>query len=222
MRRAILFFEVTLHMANLWHPDSPFMQKMTSITNLLILNILWILCSLPVITMGAATTAMYSVLFAYRRKETDSVLKPFFSAFKKNFLRSTLCWLVLVILTVALVYDALLLIYGAENEIFLCIPVIITAILVVITGVYLFPQIAMFENKPLAMVKNGLLLFMLNPIQSITIIILNFLPLILFLFFTQIFWITFMLWVLIGFSLCAKLSTFLLSKIMEKYISKEE
>lgn len=209
-------------MSNLWHPNSPFMQKMTSITNLLILNVLWILCSLPIITMGAATTAMYSVLFAYRRKETDSVFKPFFAAFKKNFLRSTLCWIVLLVLGIALAYDAILLIYGAESQIFLCIPVIIIGVLVAITCVYIFPQIAMFDNKPWAMVKNGFLLFVLNPIQSVGIMILVFLPLILFLFIPQVFWFTFMLWVLIGFSLCANISSYLLWKIFEKYIPKPE
>lgn len=209
-------------MSNLWHPDSPFMQKMTFITNLLILNVLWILCSLPIITMGAATTAMYSVLFAYRRKETDSVLRPFFSAFKKNFLRSTLCWLVLLFLGIALAYDAILLIYGAEMQLFLCIPVIIIAILVAIVGIYIFPQISMFENKPLAMVKNCFLLFMLNPIQSIAIMILDFFPLILFLFIPQLFWFTFLLWVLVGIALCANVSSILLWKIFDKYIPKTE
>lgn len=188
----------------------------------MILNILWIICSLPIITMGAATTAMYSVLFAYRRKETDSVFKPFFVAFKQNFLRSTLCWLILLVLGVALAYDAILLIYGAEFQLFLCIPVIIVAVLVAITGVYMFPQIAMFDNKPWAMVKNGFLLFLLYPFQSIAIIILVFLPLILFLFIPQVFWLTFIIWVLIGFSLCASLNSFLLVKIFDRYIPKAE
>lgn len=209
-------------MSSIWRLDSPFMQKMTSITNLMILNILWIICSLPIITMGAATTAMYSVLFAYRRKETDSVFKPFFVALKQNFLRSTLCWLILLVLGVALAYDAILLIYGAEFQLFLCIPVIIVAVLVAITGVYMFPQIAMFDNKPWAMVKNGFLLFLLYPFQSIAIIILVFLPLILFLFIPQVFWLTFIIWVLIGFSLCASLNSFLLVKIFDRYIPKAE
>ena len=209
-------------MSKLWRIDSPFLQKMTTISNLLILNILWILCSIPIVTMGTATTAMYSVLFAYRRKETDSVFKPFFTAFRKNFVRSTLCWLVLLVLGIALGYDAILLIYGVESQIFLCIPVIIVGLLVVITGIYLFPQIAMFDNKLLPMIKNSFLLFMLNPIPSVAIMILALFPWILLLFLPQIFWLTLLLWTLIGISLCAYLSSFLLLKIFEKYIPKTE
>lgn len=209
-------------MSNLWRMDSPFMQKMTTITNLIILNALWIICSIPIITMGAATTAMYSVLFAYRRQETDSVLKPFFSAFKKNFRRSTLCWIVLLVLILALAYDAIVLIFGAEMQLFLCIPVIIIGLMVVITIVYIFPQIALFENKTIPMIKNGFLLFVLYPLQSIAVIILTLLPLILLLFIPQLFWFSILLWTLIGISLCAKINCFLLSKIFERYIPKSE
>lgn len=209
-------------MSNLWRYDSPFIRFMTSVTNLVILNVLWIICSLPIITMGAATTAMYSVLFAYRRKETDSVLKPFFSAFKKGFAQSTICWLILLVLGAILGYDALLLIYGAEFQLFLCIPVVILGILELIVGIYIFPQIAMFDNKLKFMLKNSFLLFMLNPIVSIAVMILALLPWILLLFFPQIFWLTLLLWTLIGVALCASINSFLLKKIFEKYTEKTE
>ena len=207
-------------MSNLWRYDSPFIQKMTAVTNLVILNVLWLICSLPIITMGSATSAMYSVLFAYRRKETDSVLKPFFSALKKTFVQSTICWLILLALGFVLGYDALLLIYGAENQLFLCIPVVILGFLVIVTGIYIFPQIAMFDNKLIPMVKNCFLLFFLNPIISLAVMLLALLPWILLLFFPQIFWMTLLLWTLIGFSLCASINSFLLKKIFDKYIEK--
>lgn len=207
-------------MSNLWRMDSPFMQKMNHITNLLLVNVLWILCSLPIVTMGAATSAMYSVLFAYRRKETDSVFRPFFHAFKKAFAQSTICWLILLGLAIALCYDVLLLINGAENQLFLCIPVIIVGLLVIVTGIYIFPQIALFDNKLAPMVKNCFLLFILNPLPSIAIACLTLLPWILLLFLPQIFWFTILLWTLIGFSLCANVSSILLLNIFGKYMEK--
>ena len=209
-------------MSNLWRYDSPFMRIMTSVTNLVILNVLWIICSLPIVTMGAATTAMYSVLFAYRRKETDAVLKPFFTAFKKSFVQSTICWIVLLALGIVLGYDALLLIYGAEVQLFLCVPVVILGIIELIIGIYIFPQIAMFDNKLNFMIKNSFLLFALNPIFSIAVMILALLPWILLLFFPQIFWLSLLLWTLIGVALCASINSFLLKKIFEKYTEKTE
>ena len=198
------------------------MQKMTAITNLLLLNILWIVCSIPIITIGSATTAMYSVLFAYRRKETDSVFRPFFTAFRKNFVRSTLSWVVMLLLVAALGYDVILLIYGSTLSPLLSIPVIIVGLLVVIAGIYLFPQIALFDNKLLPMLKNCFLLFMLNPIHSLALMILALFPVILFLFLPQIFWITLLFWTLIGVAACASLSSFFLLKIFTKYIPEKE
>lgn len=209
-------------MSTLWRMDSPFMQKMTFVTNLLILNVLCVLCSIPIVTIGASTTAMYSVLFAYRRKETDTVVKPFFVAFKKAFVKSTLCWLVLLVLIVALGYDILLLIHGAEMQLFLCIPVIIVGILVVIAGVYLFPQLALFDNKLKPMIKNSFLLFVLYPLQSIAIIILTLFPWILLLFIPQIFWLTLLFWTLIGFAALYYINTFLLMTIFKRYMPEEQ
>lgn len=209
-------------MSNLWNPNSPFMQKMTTITNLIFLNILWLLCCLPIVTAGASTSAMYSVLFAYRRKETDSVVRPFFSAFRKCFRQSTVIWLILLVLGIALGYDVIHLIFQTDGFSFLCIPVVIVAILVVITGCYIFPQIALFENKLVPMVKNGFLLFVLFPIPSVAIIILNLAPWILLLFLPQIFWMTVLLWTLIGFALLAYLNCFLLENVFKRYMPKDE
>ena len=76
-------------MAGIFHPDSKLMRLMTGITNLVCLNLLWIICCIPIITAGAATTAMYSVLFAYITGQDDAVLKPFFRAFRNNFRQAT-------------------------------------------------------------------------------------------------------------------------------------
>ena len=67
-------------MNTLFSIDSPLGQKLTLMSNLVLLNLLWILCSLPVITMGAATSAMYHVIFLYITNQDDAAIKPFFKA----------------------------------------------------------------------------------------------------------------------------------------------
>ena len=66
-------------MGNIFRWDSPLMKFMMLITNLVCLNVLWLVCCLPVVTAGAATTAMHYVVFQYITKQDDAVLKPFFS-----------------------------------------------------------------------------------------------------------------------------------------------
>ena len=80
-------------MGNIFRWDSPVVQKIAMAGNLVILNILWILCSLPLITAGAATTALYYVIFQYQTADETAVIKPFFRAFFKNFKQSTLLWI---------------------------------------------------------------------------------------------------------------------------------
>ena len=72
-------------MKGLFRWDSPFSQKLALVGNLIMLNILWIVCSLPIITMGAATTALYYTVFQYQTNGEDAVFRPFFRGFAKNF-----------------------------------------------------------------------------------------------------------------------------------------
>lgn len=89
-------------MGKIFRWDSPLMRLMMLITNLVCLNVLWLLCCLPVITAGAATTAMYYVVFQYITKQDDSVLRPFFKAFKENFKTLTPIWILHLLIGAAL------------------------------------------------------------------------------------------------------------------------
>ena len=91
-------------MGKIFHWDSPLMRFMMLITNLICLNVLWLLCCLPVVTAGAATAAMYSVLFLYITKQDDGVLKPYFKAFKENFKSVTPAWILHLLIGIALRY----------------------------------------------------------------------------------------------------------------------
>ena len=72
-------------MNKIFNIESKFVQGLATAGNLIILNLLWILTSLPIITIGASTTAMYAVAFKYADDTDDAVLKPFFKAFVSNF-----------------------------------------------------------------------------------------------------------------------------------------
>ena len=80
-------------MKSLFSLDSPFGQKLTLLSNLVLLNLLWILCSIPIVTMGAATAAMYHVIFLYITNQDDAVIKPFFKAFAGSLKQATAVWL---------------------------------------------------------------------------------------------------------------------------------
>jgi acyl-phosphate glycerol 3-phosphate acyltransferase len=90
-------------MGGIFHPDSKLMRLLTFVTNLVCLNLLWIVSCIPIITAGAATTAMYSVLFSYLTQKEDAVLKPFLRAFRDNFRRVTPAWLLHMLVAAVLI-----------------------------------------------------------------------------------------------------------------------
>ena len=78
------------------------MKILTLAANLVCLNILWLLCSLPIVTAGASTAAMYYVVFQYINDQDDAVLKPFLKAFKENFRTATPVWMLNLLIGLAL------------------------------------------------------------------------------------------------------------------------
>lgn len=73
--------------------DNPIYQGMLTVCNVIILNLMWLACCIPVITVGAATTALYKVTFRIARGKDYYVFKDFVRSFRENFRQATLLWL---------------------------------------------------------------------------------------------------------------------------------
>ena len=199
------------------------MQKLALLTNLILLNFLWIICSLPIITMGAATTAMNSVIFQYLDSGNDAVIKPFFKAFVSNFRQSTLIGLPLSLLAGMLVFDGLYLVANsAQGFQLLWLPCILLALLCGMLATYAFPIIARYECRIQDVIRNSFLLFCLELFSSLFLLFLNAIPIILLVFFPDIFMKTSLFWVMLGRSLTAFLSNSILLRIFKKHDRLEE
>ena len=77
--------------------DSPFYRTMGRIGDLVLANILWLVCSLPIITAGASPLGLFTVVNKMAAKEDYTVRTDFFKAFKRDFKQSTALWLVLLL-----------------------------------------------------------------------------------------------------------------------------
>ena len=202
-------------MGNIFRWDSPLMRVMMLITNLICLNVLWLLCCLPVITAGAATTAMYSVIFQYITKQDDSVMKPFFKAFKENFKTVTPIWVLHLLIGAALGAEVFYLSQGAQ----LWVKVIFGILLFVYVGVsaYLYPILARYHTSRKQALLNSFALSTRHLFTTICVVVLNAVPVALILFLPEMFWKTILLWSLGGFSLIALLCGQMLLVILRKY-----
>ena len=83
-------------MKKLFDPDSPILRFLTQAAELAWLNILWVVCSLPVFTLGASTAALCTAVRNMIRESGHWNSAAFFRAFRDNFKKSTLLWLILL------------------------------------------------------------------------------------------------------------------------------
>lgn len=85
--------------------NNPFWQFLNKMADLFLLSLLWMLCSLPVITFGASTTAFLAILMELNQNLEGSIFKDFFRKFRRFFKRATLVWLIQLPLLLFILLD---------------------------------------------------------------------------------------------------------------------
>ena len=127
--------------------DGPVFTFIGRVVDYLILTILCIVCSIPIVTAGAAITAKYYVSMKIVRGEEPEIIRPFFRAFKDNFRQATILWLIQMAVLGILGGD-LYLLHNMEHSKFNTIVgamVLIAFVLAVMTTMAMFPLLARFE-----------------------------------------------------------------------------
>ena len=149
--------------------DTPAAVFLRLMADLMIVNIITVICSFGVITMGASLSAMYAVLFQRERDEgTVAVISTFFKAFVKNFPMATLLELI-VVLVVGVAAGDFWFAMNAEQPIrtlYVAVGTII-ALLALILFIMAFPQQSIYRNTLFNYLKNSLVLAMCAPGQTL-------------------------------------------------------
>ena len=141
--------------------DSPLYRFLSRVLDILKLNFLWILGSLPVFTIGASTTALYYTVHKSIRGDRGYTTRTFFGAFRDNFKAATLPYLIWLAVMVVLGCDAYItyqvLKTGSMKGTFFYFFLIMIAV-AIMWSAFLFPYIARFENTVKQTLKNAFLL----------------------------------------------------------------
>lgn len=150
-------------MGKFFDMDSPVMRFLNRVGDLMILNFLMIVCCIPIITVGAAFTAMHYVLLKIVRGEEGYLVRGFFKSFRANFKQATLIWLLMLLVVVIYIGDVWIFNYsGLVFPKALIIAVVAVAILLLMIAIYVFPVLARFENSVKNTLKNAMLLAFAN------------------------------------------------------------
>lgn len=158
--------------------ENPFWNALGKLCDFVILNILFILCSIPIFTIGASTTAMYTVLWKMAKDEGGTVVAEFFKAWKKNFKQATILWMILLPIGLLTVFEMYLLskveTLGLSVLKYLFVTILFIWMMLVS---YVFPVQGRFVNSIKGTLKNAFLrsFFHLFP-WTIVIVVFNLLP----------------------------------------------
>lgn len=143
-------------MKSIFGIDSPLMRWLDTFANLLFLNVMTVLLCIPVITAGAAFTALHAVCLKIVRKEEGYIASEFFKAFKNNFKQATGMWLMFLAGIAVIVLDVVVLYYAEVNfPFYVRGAVLVVAFFILATALFAFPMQAKFENSVIMTVKNA-------------------------------------------------------------------
>lgn len=206
-------------MGRLFDLDSPIMRFLSRVGDMMILNILVIICCIPIITAGAAFTAMHYVLLKMVRDEEGYLIRGFFKSFVLNFKQATLIWLLMLLVAAVYIGDSY--IFGYSGVAFpraLIIVVIAIGITMLMVAMYVFPLLARFDNTIRNTFRNAAVLTFANLPKTLLMALMYALPLIIgyYLIYADIFLILF------GISVPAYGAAYLYSGIFKKFEPETE
>lgn len=137
--------------------ESPFGRLMTKIGIIICANLMFVLFSLPVVTIGASYTALYRVMFKTMRSGgVTNPFKQFWIGFKTNFLQSTIVWVVFAALMVLLYFDVKICANAGPPISFFQYGAYAVALILTLVLIYTFPSIAAFEGKIKDHIRNAI------------------------------------------------------------------
>lgn len=194
------------------------MASLSRITDLILLNLLFVLCSIPVVTLGPAAAAMYTVLFRMGTEQESGVVRPFFAAFGENLKQGLVLWIAELALAGAIGFDIYLFYHMTGAAHYVYIPILCLAIVGLLASGYLFPLISLFRNSNLRTVGCAVALSIANLPRSFLIMLLNLVPILTLVLAPMWFFQMTMLWLVIYFAFAAYLNSLLLKKVFAPFL----
>ena len=202
-----------------FNPDSPCFEFMNTLAAFIGLNVLFLITCLPIVTIGPALSALYTVTLKEARKEQGYIFSTYLKAFKKNFPQSAAAFLIQLVLAFIFVFNAVF--WGEQNTVSGNICMFLMTLLLVVLAfsfLYTFPLLARFQNSLKQTLKNSVAIAVTHPkttlgllaIQAVFIIACIAVPQ------AKIFM------VLLGFAFDAYCNSLLLTRLFSLYEDDQE
>ena len=161
-------------MRRMLDPDRGIIGALSRLGDIILLNILFLICSLPIVTAGASFTAMCSVNLQFCSGTEGYTVKSFFKAFKENFKQATLIWLGILAILVILLADSVVIGKMEGSAVIYFRVILVTAsVLLLIFATYVFFLQARFVNPVGATIRNALYMSVLYLPRTVWMLLLD-------------------------------------------------
>ena len=151
---------------------------LSKIGDMFILNLIYVLSCIPVITIGASTTALYYTTLKMAENKESYVWRDYWKAFKMNLKQATAIWLVVFIGWAVIALDVLLAGgFGTQLGTVVAVMMVIAAVFLGVLSLYVFPLLARFDNTVMRTMKNAVLIAIRHLPSTVLILLIHAVPL---------------------------------------------
>lgn len=164
----------------LFSVDGALYQFMSRMLDVLKLSILWIICSLPIITVGASTVAAMYVALKMVDDEEGYIVKQFFKGFKDNWKKGTLLWLINIVSAYAIYLDFQFFEVIDGNPIIFLLIGIASIVLLISAMLYSYPLLARYKNTLIRTIQNSIDITRKYMARTLMIVLIVFFEVVLF------------------------------------------
>lgn len=211
-------------MGRFFNMDNKFFVFMGRVADLAILNILCVICCIPIVTIGASVTALHYVTLKMVRNEESYIVRSFFKSFKENFKQATIINLIMLFVAIMLYMDITIAagMQGTTRKV-LIVVFMAFAFLFVLIFLYIYPVLAKFYNTIRNTFVNSFLMSIRHLPYTFLMLAVTLLPIgIFYIPILQLQSIGMMLMTVLGPALLAYINAHFLVKIFDNYIPKED
>ena len=192
---------------NFFNENNLIFVALNKIGDIILANLLFILCSIPLVTIGPSLTALYHCMLRTVKGNNNGTVKTFFRAFRQSFRQSLIVWLGLVVVGLLLFLDTRFLLQTGS---------------VVILALYIFPVIAAFTNTLRNLLKNAFLFAFMHFPSTLTIAVISILPMYMTYHDLKLLPLYACCWFFFGFGLTAYINSFFFYRMFRPYLETSE
>ncbi|MCR5686453.1 MAG: DUF624 domain-containing protein [Lachnospiraceae bacterium] len=212
-------------MGRIFNYEGPVFSFLSRLADLFWLNLLFVVCSLPVFTAGAAATALYYVTLKMAKDQEGYITRSYFKSFKDNFVQATAIWAMTLVVFAVMFLDIRIVTNrdladavgsrAVSNVVIVAVGVLLIAVMMTLT--YVFPILAQFDNTVKNTIKNAFLISIRHLPYTFLMMIITAVPVVLIWFFPAL-----LILIFIAFSAVAYINSKFYNKIFALYMPKND